>query len=121
MFRQVKEMEAGNPEADILDQIELMFAHENRTRRQIGAKLREQEIKLYFPETVCPKRLGRQKLFLIVDAKFALVIYLFSGNLFAGKGDLSPVRSTKTRIIFEFMMKFLSLKKIVFFCMLIKG
>ena len=34
-------MEAGNPEADILDQLESMYVHENRTRRQIGTKLRE--------------------------------------------------------------------------------
>ena len=41
IFRQVKEMEADNPEADILDQIESMYIHEKRTRRQIGNKLRD--------------------------------------------------------------------------------
>ena len=34
-------MEADNPEADILDQIESMYIHEKRTRRQIGTKLRD--------------------------------------------------------------------------------
>ena len=34
-------MEADNPEADILDRLEEMYSHENRTRRQIGNKLRD--------------------------------------------------------------------------------
>ena len=34
-------MEAENPEADILDQIESMYIHEKRTRRQIGIKLKD--------------------------------------------------------------------------------
>jgi hypothetical protein len=35
-YRQVKELEAANPNADLLDQIVAMFEHENRTRRQVS-------------------------------------------------------------------------------------
>jgi len=46
VFGQVMEMERngkkeGGGDGDILDQIEMMFSHENRSRRQIGSKLRE--------------------------------------------------------------------------------
>ena len=45
VFNQVREMEVSGQNADrdgdILDQIELMFKCENRSRRQIGNKLRE--------------------------------------------------------------------------------
>jgi len=41
IFQQVREMEAENPSADMLDTIVSMFEHEGRSRRQVGAKLRE--------------------------------------------------------------------------------
>jgi len=41
IFQQVREMEAQNPSADMLDTIVSMFEHEGRSRRQIGSKLKE--------------------------------------------------------------------------------
>merc|ERR1719509_702778 len=41
IFQQVREMEAQNPSADMLDTIVSMFEHEGRSRRQIGSKIKE--------------------------------------------------------------------------------